>query len=63
MFERLFDRIDILPGLKTVILATGATGLFWGETIGVVPPGLNTALSPWLIGAMAVTVLARLLRK
>jgi len=63
MFERLFERIDILPGFKTVILATGVTTLFWGETLGIVPPGVNEAVSPWLIGAMAPTVAARLLRK
>lgn len=63
MFERLFVRIDILPGFKTVILATGVTGLFWGHQLGIVPIEVMDAISPWLIGAMAPTVAARLLRK
>lgn len=63
MFERVFERIDFLPGLKTIILAGIVTGLFWGEKLGIVPPGVNEVVLPWLMGAMAPTVLARLIRK
>jgi len=63
MFERVFERIDFLPGLKTIILATALTGLFWGQQLGIVPLEVNATISPWLIGAMAPTVAARLLRK
>ena len=63
MFERVFERIDFLPGLKTIILAATVTSLFWGEKLGIVPSGVNEVVSPWLMGAMAPTVLARLIRK
>lgn len=63
MLERMFERVDFLPGLKTVALAVGITGLYWGNKVGVVPPEVLAMLSPYLQGALAVTLGMKMIRK
>ena len=63
MWERVFDRVDILPGLKTIAIASAITALYWGNKVGLVPPELVAMLSPWLNGALAVTLGMKLARK
>ncbi len=63
MFERLIDKIDLLPGGKTYILAAAAAILFWGNMVGIIPHGVYDTLMPWITGLMAPTVVLKGLRK
>lgn len=62
MLERLFSKVDFLPGAKTTIVAGAIALLFWGNMVGLFPQELLDALMPWLEGLLGGTLGLKLVR-
>ena len=62
MVDRLFEKLDLLPGGKTYILAGVAAVLFWGHAVGLIPTDVYDTLLPWIQGLMGPTVLLKMMR-
>jgi len=63
MLERLFSKLDLLPGSKTYLLAAVAAVLFWGQMVGIIPHNVYDTIMPWVVGLMAPTVALKAVRK